>query len=115
MALALYMDEHVPKPITVGLRVRDVDVLTAQEDNRRNTDDALLLDRAAALGRVMFSFDADMLREGTRRQREGESFNGIIFAHPTQVSVGDCIRDLEVVAKAGELADVLNQVIYLPL
>jgi hypothetical protein len=55
MALAFYMDEHVPKPITLGLRVRGVDVLTAQEDEHRETDDAVLLDRATELGRVMFS------------------------------------------------------------
>ena len=29
MALTLYMDHHVPKAITVGLRVCDVDVITA--------------------------------------------------------------------------------------
>ncbi len=55
MPLALYMNEHVPRAITVGLRVRGVDVLTVQEDDRRGTDDADLLDRAVELNRVMFS------------------------------------------------------------
>jgi len=32
VALALYMDHHVPRAITVGLRLRQVDVLTANED-----------------------------------------------------------------------------------
>jgi hypothetical protein len=54
MTIALYMDEHVPRAITIGLRLRGVDVLTAQEDGRRNTPDADLLDRATALGRVIF-------------------------------------------------------------
>ncbi|MCI0575496.1 MAG: hypothetical protein L0331_04740, partial [Chloroflexi bacterium] len=75
----------------------------------------VLLDRAGGLGRVMFSFDADMLRETTRRQQVGEFFSGVIFAHPTQISVGECIRDLEIIAKAGELEDLRNQVLYLPL
>lgn len=115
MSLAFYMDEHVPNPITVGLRIRAVDVLTAQEDRHRETDDEVLLDRAAELGRVMFSFDADMLRETTQRQREGSSFAGLVFAHPTKTSVGGCIRDLEIIAKAGEPADLVNQIVYLPL
>jgi hypothetical protein len=115
MSLAFYMNEHVPNPITVGLRIRGVDVLTAQEDRRRETDDATLLDRAAALGRVMFSLDADMLREATRRQRQGHSFAGLVFAHPTRISVGECIRDLELIAKVGEPADMANQIEYLPL
>jgi hypothetical protein len=33
MPVALYMDAHIPRAITVGLRLRGVDVLTAQEDN----------------------------------------------------------------------------------
>jgi hypothetical protein len=115
MSLAFYMDEHVPRPITIGLRIRQVDVLTAQEDDHRETDDDILIDRAGELGRVMFSFDADMLREATRRQEAGESFSGVIFAHPTQISVGECIRDLEIMAEAGEPEDLQNRVFYLPL
>lgn len=115
MPLAFYMNEHVPNSITVGLRIRTVDVLTVQEDERKATDDAILLDRAAELGRVMFSFDADMLREARRRQREGGPFAGLVFAHPARISVGRCIRDLEIIAKVGEPADLANEVVYLPL
>jgi len=114
MSLALYMDEHIPRPIAVGLRIRAVDVLTAQEDGRAETDDDVLLDRAAALGRVMVSFDADMLREATRRQRAAGQFAGLVFAHPTRISVGECIRDLELIAQAGEATDLANQIVYLP-
>lgn len=114
MAIAFYMDVHIPKAITVGLRIREVDVLTTQEDGRREADDATLLDRAFELGRVMFSFDADMLREATKHHQEGRYFCGVIFAHPTQISVGECIRDLEMIAKIGELNDVINKVSYLP-
>jgi Domain of unknown function (DUF5615) len=51
------MDENVPLPVTEGLRRRDVDVLTAQEDNRGGTPDPILLDRATELQRVMFTQD----------------------------------------------------------
>ncbi len=115
MSVAFYMDEHVPKPITVGLLIRGVDVLTVQNDKRRGVDDAILIDRAGELGRVMFSFDADMLREATRRQQVGESFSGVIFAHPTQISVGECIQDLQIIAEAGVPEDLRNQILYLPL
>ena len=64
------MDEQVPKPITVGLRQRGVDVLTVQEDNRTGVPDPILLDRAAELGRVIFSQDDDFLTEAHRRQVE---------------------------------------------
>lgn len=55
MSIAFYMDENVPKPITNGLRQRSIDVLTAQEDNRKGTPDPILLDRATKLQRVLFS------------------------------------------------------------
>jgi hypothetical protein len=47
MAIALYMDHHVPRAITVGLRLRGVDVLTAYEDGANELDDPALLDRAS--------------------------------------------------------------------
>ena len=115
MSLALYMDEHVPKAITLALRIRGVDVLTAQEDDRRATEDAVLLDRATQLGRVIFSFDADMLRHTTARLEKGIEFAGLVFAHPTRISVGQCIGDIEMIAQAGEPKDLANQILYLPL
>ena len=115
MSLRFYLDVHIPKPIAVGLRLRAVDILTAQDDDRTQEDDESLLDRAMELQRVVFSFDADMLRIAARRQTDGVRFSGLVFAHPTQVSIGDCVRDLEIIAKAGEPTDMLNEVVYLPL
>lgn len=60
MTVALYMDEHVPRAITVGLRLRGVDVLTAQDDGQRHMPDDILLDRASDLVRVLFSQDEDL-------------------------------------------------------
>ena len=67
MAIALYMDSHVPRSITLGLRMRTVDVLTA------------------------------------------------IYTHPLHISIGQCIRDLEIISKAGEPGDLQDRVEFLPL
>lgn len=115
MPLNFYMDEHVPRPMMTNLRIRSVDVLTTQEDQHEGVEDPVLLDRATELGRVMFSFDADMLRETTQRQQTGKPFSGLVFAHPTRISIGECIRDLELIAKAGKEEDLTNQILYLPL
>ncbi len=61
------MDVHVPYAITIALRLRGVDVRTAQENPARELEDAALLDRATTLGRVMFTRDDDLLREGALR------------------------------------------------
>jgi hypothetical protein len=54
-----YMDAHVPWPITKGLQDRGVDVLTVQQDQREDHEDALLLERATVLGRALVSMDKD--------------------------------------------------------
>lgn len=109
------MDVHVPQAITLGLRLRREDVLTAQEDGARRFSDTDLLDRATALERVLFTQDEDLLREAAERQQNGKIFAGVIYAHQERVSIGQCIKDLEFLAKAGEPADFANTVEYLPL
>ena len=113
--IALYMDHNVPRVITNGLRLRGIDVVTAQEDNASEMEDPALLDRAGQLGRVLFTQDDDLLTEATRRQREGVPFYGVVYAHQLRISIGTCIHDLEVVAKAGEPIDLMNRVQFLPL
>jgi len=108
------MDVHVHQAITAGLRLRGVDVLTAQENGARQLSDSELLDRATALGCVLFSQDEDLLREATRRQQSGENFAGVIYAHQLKVTIGQCIRDLELLAKVNEPEDFANWVEYLP-
>ncbi len=115
MAVALYMDHHVPRAISTGLRLRGVDVLTAHEDGASRLQDPELLTRATELNRLLFTQDDDLLVEATRRQRDGEPFSGVIYAHQLHVLIGQCVRDLEVIAKASELEDLANRVEYLPL
>jgi hypothetical protein len=115
MAIAFYMDHHIPRSITVGLRLRKVDVITAYEDGASELDDPELLDRASALRRVLFTQDDDLLAESAKRQRDGVFFSGVVYAHQLRVSIGVCIHDLEIIAKAGELEELLNRVVFLPL
>jgi predicted nuclease of predicted toxin-antitoxin system len=79
--------------------------LTVQEDGLSGIDDPAVLDRAAALGRVLFSQDEDLLAEAKKRQTEGPSFPGVIFAHQIHVTIGDCVRDLELIAAAADPDD----------
>ena len=101
MPLAIYMDHHVPRAITLGLRLRGVDVLTAYEDGTSALGDAALLDRAGELGRVLFTQDDDLLVEAVKRQEEGILFHGVVYAHQIRLSIGRCVQNLETIAKAG--------------
>ncbi len=115
MSIKLYMDVHVRRAVTTGLRLREIDVLTAQEDKAGELDDARLLDRATELGRILFTQDDDLLREASERQQAGQKFSGVIYGHQLNVTVGQCIDDLEIIAQATNTEEWINQVTYLPL
>jgi hypothetical protein len=115
MALKLYMDHHVPRAITIGLRMRSVDVITAHEDAASSLSDSDLLDRAGKLGRVLFTQDDDLVVEAVRRQRDAIPFSGVIYAHQLRTSIGRCIQDLELIARVAEAEEMANRIEFLPL
>jgi hypothetical protein len=86
------MDVHIPYAVTVALRLRAVNVLTAQEDGAAQLPDAALLDRALEVGRILFSQDDDLIREATLRQRTGKRFAGVVYAHQLNVTIGSASR-----------------------
>ena len=114
MPVGLYMDVHVPRAITNGLRLCRVDLLTAQEDNTTTLDDSLLLDRATALEHPLYTQDDDLLAEAHRRQREGIRFAGVIYSHQLHSPIGRCIDDLEIIAKVSEIEDMVNHIEFIP-
>lgn len=109
------MDVHVPRPVTLALRTRGIDVLTAQEDGSARLADADLLARATALGRVLVTQDDDFVRVGVRLQREQGQFGGIVYAHQVRVPIGLMIRELELIAKAMTIEEWPGRIEYLPL
>jgi predicted nuclease of predicted toxin-antitoxin system len=109
------MDENVPGAITEALKKRGLDILTVQEDGLTSAPDPVVFKRAIELGRVVFSEDQDFLVEAKRYQMEGLPFPGVIFARQRIVSIGDCVRDLELIMSAGSPEDLANSVQYLPL
>jgi hypothetical protein len=114
VSVPLYMDVQIPSVITIGLRLRGIDVLTAQEDGSRQLPDPQLLDRASSLGRVVFTEDKHFLSEAARRQREGIPFSGVLFAHQLDITISACIDFLELVGTLGEPGEFANRVEYLP-
>ena len=115
MSVLLYMDVHVRRAVTDGLRLRGIDVLTAQEDGSAEFEDSDLLDRATELDRVLFSQDDDLLREANKRQQRGEIFAGVIYAHQLNITVGQCVLDLELIAKPTEMEGWVSSTVYLPI
>jgi hypothetical protein len=115
VSLSLYMDHHVDAAITQGLRRRGIDVLTCQDDGTTNWDDERLLERTGQLDRVLFSQDKDLLAFAHRWQSAGRSFAGLIYGHQLDLTIGQAIRDLELIAQVYDPDDLRDRVEYLPL
>jgi len=114
MAVSLYMDVHVPRAITEQLRLRAVDVLTAIDDGSAELKDDQLLDRARIFERVLFTQDIRFKALAEDWQRQRRAFSGLIFGHQLQGTIGQYVKDLELIAKASDLPEWQNVVEYLP-
>lgn len=115
MSPSFYMDVHVPRAVTAALRLRGVNVLTAQEDGTAELDDLSLLRRATELARVLVSQDDDLIREGARMSEQQEPFGGVIYAHQLRVTIGQMVEDLELIATATSRDEWFGKIAYLPI
>lgn len=112
MSVKFYADVNINKAITVGLRLKDADVLTAQEDGCRTMPDERLLERASALDRLLITGDHDFLVLARKWRQRQKNFSGVIFIR-FDLSIGHIIEELTYYANAGEPEDFINQVIFL--
>jgi hypothetical protein len=106
--IKLNTDEHVPTAVTVGLRLREVDVLTAQEADMLAASDEDHLALAVREGRGLFTQDADFLRLHAR----GIPHIGIGYARQ-QTPVGSIVRGLMLIYQVLGPQDMLNHVEFL--
>jgi hypothetical protein len=109
------MDHHVDAAITEGLRRRGVDVLTCRNDSTATWDDERLLDLATQFGRILFTQDDDLLAIARRWQDEVRTSAGLAYGHQLDMTIGQAIRDLELIAAVYDPDDVRDRVEYLPL
>lgn len=108
MSVPLYMDHHVDSAITEGLRRRGIDVLTCRDDGTNTWDDERLLERATELGRALFTQDDDFLAIAHRQQLAGRTFAGVIYGHQLDLSIGQAVRDLELIAQVRGIRAVIG-------
>jgi predicted nuclease of predicted toxin-antitoxin system len=108
------MNHHIPAAVTEGLRRRGVDVVTAFEDGAARWDDEELLARATELGRTLFSQDEDLLAVTHNWLKTGKNFSGLVYAHQQQITLGQAVKDLELIAKALEPHDMRNRIEFIP-
>jgi Domain of unknown function (DUF5615) len=114
VSISYYMDHHVPAAVTAGLRRLGVDVLTAFEDGWAEAEDEALLARAHDLGRTVYTQDDDFLAIAHEWLIAGRESAGVVFAAQMGITVGQAIRDLELIARALDAAEMINRIEFIP-
>jgi len=106
--IRFYMDEHVPRAVTAGLRRRGVDVVTTQEAGLHPASDEQHLVFALQEGRVIFTQDADFLR----LHAAGVPHGGIVYVRQ-QTPVSQMLRGLMLIHDVLAPEDMANHVEFL--
>ena len=106
--IKFYMDEHVAKAVTEGLRRRGVDLVTMQELGLHSANDRQHLERAVQEGRVVVTQDTDFLR----LHAAGVSHQGIVYASQ-QTPVPQMLRGLMLIHDVLSSEDMIRHVEFL--
>ena len=106
--IKLYTDEGVHNAIIDGLRLHQVDVLSAPEAQMLGKKDQEHLELAKKEGRVLFVRDADYLELA----KTVLDHAGIIYARQDR-KIGTCVRGILKLWNAVEAEHMVGCVIYL--
>jgi hypothetical protein len=107
--LRFFMDQHVPRAVSQGLRRRGIDVLTAQDAGRCGLTDAEQLRLATAEGRVVVTFDSDFIA----LHLTGVPHAGIAWCPEQKYGVGQLIQALLLLHGVLDADDMRNHLEYL--
>lgn len=89
--MKIYCDENIESAIVEGLRRRGVEVTSARDARDLGKSDDYHLKYASELGAVILTHDVDFLKVAHRWNQEGKEHKGILYAHPLDLSLGECI------------------------
>jgi hypothetical protein len=87
-------DVHVVFAITQALRLRNMDVVTAQERDLATANDDQLLLIALSERRVMLTNDTDFLALAAQLSADNKTFAPIYFWPQQQRSIGEIMRSI---------------------
>lgn len=104
-----YFDQNMTAAVAVGLRVRGIEVLTAQDAGRCGLSDPDQLAFATAAGRVLVTFDPDYLS----LHATGAAHTGIVWTPSEKHSIGQLISELELLHGVYTADDMINRLEYL--
>ena len=115
--LRLIADENVSEHITDGLHrhAPTLDLLRVEEVGLAQTDDRIILEWAAANGRVIITCDViSMVGFACDRINKGLPMPGLPCL-PDGVTVAEAIAEIHVAASCSSSEDLNNQILFIPI
>jgi predicted nuclease of predicted toxin-antitoxin system len=108
--MKIYADENIERSIIEGLRRRRIEVFSAIELGYIGKPDEFHIKKASEMKAVILTHDSDFLRIASSKE---VNHNGIIFSHSKNVSIGQCIRGVELIARVLTDKDMENYIEFL--
>jgi hypothetical protein len=107
--IRFYLDQNILGGVAPGVRSRGIDIVSAQEAGRCGLSDPDQLAFATAEGRVLVTYDQDVLA----LHATGIPHAGIAWCHPSKYSLGQLIDALEILHGVLGPDEMVNHVEYL--
>jgi len=111
--IRIYTDESVDVAIAQGLQRRGVEEFSARDREKLGLTDEEQLTFASQEVATIFTHDTDFLRIAARWSDEGRTHNGVIYCHITAYGIGDCIRNLKILATVLTSEDMIDHIEFL--
>jgi len=108
--MKIYADENIERSIIEGLRRRKVEVVSPRELGYLSKSDEFHLKKAFELRGVILTHDIDFVKMASEINA---SHYGIIFSHPKNVSIGQCIRGVELIVNILTGEEMKNHIEFL--
>ena len=111
--IRIYTDESVDVAIVQGFQRRGIEAFSARDcDKLGLTDEEQLIFASEEKGTI-FTHDTDFLRIASQWSDEGRTHYGVIYCHITAHGIGDCIRNLKILATVLTSEDMINHIEFL--
>lgn len=107
--IRFYLDENIQSAVALGLTIRGIDVLTAQEAGLRGASDLEHLTFDSINGKVLVTYDTDFLVIDA----SGQEHTGIAWCRSTKYSLGALVLALVYVHSILTPDEMRNHVEYL--
>lgn len=88
MGLRFYLDENLPVEIARQLKARGIEAITVRDLGKLGDEDENHLARAAEMGYVLCTYDADYIDMAAA----GKQHTGIVFGQPESHYIGEWVK-----------------------